>query len=151
MQRENDKTTVRRRRKNRTEVLLSRPRAESPYIRGAVDEYTSSTIEELGGIDRLTAGDRAMLLAQRTALLVILCCEDELVASGSLTAADGKPSPLVKILESYLTVFRQGQVALGLSKPRGLRVRDSGPTVDEIVGEYRNRAKLAPSIVRSGS
>jgi hypothetical protein len=130
----------RRRRKNRTEVLLSRPRAESPYIRGAVEEYTSRTIEELGGLDRLTAGDRAMLLAQRTALLVILCCEDELVESGSLTAADGKPSPLVKILESYLTVFRQGQVAMGLGRRRGLRAGEGGSTIEEIAREYQNKA-----------
>lgn len=139
-----------RRRKNRTEVLLSKPRAGSPYIRGAVEEYTSRTIEELGGIDRLTAGDRAMLLAQRTALLVILCCEDELVESGSLTAADGKPSPLVKILESYLTVFRQGQIALGLDQRHSLRTREIGPTLGEIVREYGAKVK-GPSVIPSVS
>jgi len=148
MQGDHEKTTKRRRRKNRTEVLLSKPRAESPYIRGAVEEYTSRTVEELGGMDRLTAGDKAMLLAQRTTLLVILCAEDELVESGSLTAADGRASPLVKILENYLTVFRQGQVTLGLGRPRGPRERDTGPTILEIVREYQSKTE-SPSVVQS--
>lgn len=96
------------------------------------------------------AGDKAMLLAQRTALLVILCCEDELVDSGSLTVAEGKPSPLVKILESYLKVFRQGQVALGLGSRRGLRVGETGPTMEEIVQEYRSKATSASISRRVG-
>jgi hypothetical protein len=148
MQNEGAEDRERRRRKNRTEVLLSKPRAESPYIRGAVEEYTSRTVEELGGMDRLTAGDKAMLLAQRTTLLVILCSEDELVESGSLTGRDGRPNPLLKILENYLTVFRQGQVALGLGKPRSPRERDTGPTMLEIVREYGNKTK-SPSAAHS--
>lgn len=151
MQTEITETKKCRRRKNRTEVLLSKPRAESPYIRGAVEEYTSRTVEELGGLDRLTAGDKAMLLAQRTALLVILCSEDELVESGSLTRGDGRPNPLLKILENYLTVFRQGQVALGLGRPRGPRERDTGPTMLEIVREYRNKTKSTPVVHSVGS
>ena len=45
--------------------FILKPRAESLYIRGAVEEYTARTVEELGGMDLRTAGDKAMLLAQR--------------------------------------------------------------------------------------
>jgi hypothetical protein len=88
-----------------------------------------------------------MLLAQKTALLVILCCEDELVQSGNLMGDDGKPNSLLKILESYLSVFRQGQVALGLGRPRVMR--EAGSTLKEIMKEYENRAtKFTPPKTR---
>ncbi len=124
--------------KNRTEILLCKPRAESQHIRGAIAEYVAQTTDELGGLERLTAGQKAILLAQKTALLVILCYEDELVESGNLTGDDGKPNSLLKILESYLTVFRQGQVALGLGSPR--MMREDGPTLRQIMKEYEARA-----------
>jgi hypothetical protein len=49
--------------------------------RGTMGGAWEATSEELGELERLTAGQKAMLLALKTALLVILCCEDELVVS----------------------------------------------------------------------
>ena len=126
--------------------IFLRRGAESSYIKGAVAEYVSRTADELGGLERLTAGQKAKLIGQKTALLVILCVEDEIVEKGSLLGDDGRPNSLLKILESYLTVFRQGQVALGLGRPRGMR--EDNQTVQAIMKEYENRM-TRPTIVPS--
>jgi len=128
---------ARKPRRSCTQVMLERPRTESQSIHRAVAEYVARTVEELGGMDALSAGQRAMLLHQKTALSVALACEDELVESGALLAMDGKPVPLLKTLNDFLTIFRHGQVALGLARRRV--ANDRTPTLHDIFGEYRNR------------
>ena len=116
------------------ELMLRRPITEDPAITATVHQYVQGTASNLGGWDRLTAGQRAMILCQRTTLAVLLSCEKELVERGELTE-DGRPSPLLRVLNQFAVTFRQGQVALGLAKAR--IQRGSGiQTLEEIRAEY---------------
>src|SRR5690242_1849449 len=54
------------------EALLLKQRAAQPHIKKTLEEYVLLTVQDLGGWEHLSAGQRAMLLAQRVALLVIL-------------------------------------------------------------------------------
>jgi hypothetical protein len=131
--------------KTSIEVLLSKRLAEDPAIQGALNEYVRQTAGELGGMQNLRAGQRAMLLAQRVALLVILAVEDQIVTKGTLLGEDGKPEPLLAVLEKYLATFRQGQIALGLGL-RSRMFREDSTTLDKVLKEYEKRNR--PTLVK---
>ena len=77
-------------------------RAESPHIKKALDEFVRCTVDDLGGWAALTAGQKALLVAEKTALLIIMACEERIVESKSLTDADGREHALLRILKDYL-------------------------------------------------
>jgi hypothetical protein len=68
--------------------------------------------------------------------------EEELVESGSNLTGDGKPSPFMKVLQEFLRIFRHGQVALGLARPRARR--DRGLRVQDVGWEYGERRVETP-------
>jgi len=115
-------------------------RAESPHIKRAIDEFVRRTIEELGGWEYLTAGQKALLVAEKTTLLIILACEDQIVESKSLMAEDGREHQLLRILKDYLGVSRQNLIALGLGL-RSRMPRQDNLTVESIMAEYANRKR----------
>lgn len=84
------------------EVVLLMQRAESPHIKKALDEFVRCTVDDLGGWAALTAGQKALLVAEKTALLIIMACEERIVESKSLTDADGREHALLRILKDYL-------------------------------------------------
>ena len=122
------------------EVVLLMQRAESPHIKRAIDEFVRRTIEELGGWEYLTAGQKALLVAEKTTLLIILACEDQIVESKSLMAEDGREHQLLRILKDYLGVSRQNLIALGLGL-RSRMPRQDNLTVESIMAEYANRKR----------
>jgi hypothetical protein len=129
---------ARKRGKGRLLRLINKPRCESPGIKAAVAEYVQRTIEELGGVKNLSAGKKAMIFAQKTCLFVILSCEDEIVESKSLLAENNRPHDLLKVLQSFLATFRQGEIALGLGM-RARMPRSDNQTMSRIMQEYANR------------
>lgn len=131
--------------KTAIEELLLMQRAENLAIKASLDEFVRRTIEELGGWDNMTAGQKGMLVAQKTALLVILCCEDAIVESTNLLTEDGRPHRLLAVLRDFMSTFRQGQVALGLGL-RSRMPREDNQSVQTIMQEYAKRQKR-PSIV----
>lgn len=127
------------------ENLLLMQRAEKPHIKKALEEFVRRTVEELGGWEFLTAGQKGMLVCQKTALLVILACEEQIVDSENLMEEDGKPHHLLGILRDYMATFRQGQVALGLGL-RSRMPRADNQTVATVMAEYarRKQPQLVP-------
>jgi hypothetical protein len=127
--------------------LLLMQRAESLHIKTALEEYVRRTIEELGGWENLTSGQKGMLICQKTCLLMVLACEDAIVDSKSLTNEAGKPHVLLSILRDFASSFRQGQVSLGLGL-RSRMPRSPNETVQRIEAEYERKAR--PTIVKDG-
>jgi len=120
------------------EVVLLMQRAESPHIKRAIDEFVRCTVDDLGGWEYLTAGQKALLVAEKTTLLIILACEDQIVESKSLMAEDGREHQLLRILKDYLGVSRQNLIALGLGL-RSRMPRADNQTVATIMAEYSQR------------
>jgi hypothetical protein len=128
------------------EVVLLMQRAESPHIKKALDEFVRCTVDDLGGWPNLTAGQKALLVAEKTALLIIMACEERIVESKSLTDADGREHALLRILKDYLGVSRQNLVALGLGL-RSRMPRADNLTIERITQEYarqRSQPQLVP-------
>ena len=90
-------------RRTSTQVLLDKRLAADSSITGMVNEYVRRTADELGGMPNLRAGQRAMLVAQKVTLTIILCLEDQLTASGSLMGEDGKPHAFLGIEDAFGT------------------------------------------------
>jgi len=88
------------------EVVLLMQRAESPHIKRALDEFVRCTVDDLGGWPNLTAGQKALLVAEKTALLIIMACEERIVESKSLTDADGPSRKLVHSLGERKSAHR---------------------------------------------
>ena len=131
--------TQKKKRRTRAEVMLTKPVSSDLNVRATVDGYTRGTIEQLGGMDRLGAGQRAMLLVQRITLATIMRLQSEIdVAADAQVPTDG----LMRTLSRYLMVFRQNQVALGLARARAPRVK-AGAAMDDITEEYRRRHEAA--------
>jgi hypothetical protein len=131
------------------EKVLLMQRAENLHIKAALEEFVRRTIEELGGWGRLTAGQKGMLVCQKFALMVVLCCEDAIVEGKSLMEETGKPHPLLGVMEKYMTTFRQGQVALGLGL-RSRMMREDNLTLKSVMREYEARQSKPVLVPRKG-
>jgi hypothetical protein len=127
------------------EVVLLMQRADIPHIKKALDEFVRCTVDDLGGWPNLTAGQKALLVAEKTTLLIILACEDQIVESKSLMAEDGREHQLLRILKDYLGVSRQNLIALGLGL-RSRMPRADNQTIASVMAEYakRNQPQLVP-------
>lgn len=119
--------------------ILGRTPVVDAEVKKAINEYVIDTIEELGGIEHLTAGQQAVLLGQRVALEVIMLAEKEFASAGRIVSADGDPLGALRVLQGYLAAFRQGQVALGLAKAR--RSKQQDVTIEEVMREYAKKKK----------
>lgn len=117
---------------------LSRVTMADPDVQRVLNDYVTETVEELGGVEALTAGQSAMLLGQRTALGVILLAERELSRSEKVVEPNGEPVKTLRTLQGFLTVFRHGQVALGLAKPRRSR---KDVTMQDVLDEYKKKSE----------
>jgi hypothetical protein len=124
-------------RKSRSTIdaLLTSPIAADPKIRAAVSEYVRGTIAELGGHRNISAAQRATVLGQKIALTIVLVGEAQLAAQDSLLDEDRQPLGILKTLETYIALFRKGQVALGLTKLR--RPQTPALTLQDVIKEYR--------------
>ena len=132
-------TTRKKKRRTRAEVMLTKPVSSDLNVRATVDAYTRGTIEQLGGMDRLGAGQRAMLLVQRITLATIMRLQGEIdVAADAQIPTDG----LMRTLSRYLMVFRQNQIALGLGRARARRGDPQTLTMEDVVREYARKHEV---------
>ena len=128
------------------QALLLKQVTESLPIKRALEEYVCLTIQDLGGWEHLTSGQKGMLVCQRSALLIILACEEVITTAGKLIDDDGRPHPLFTILRDYMSVFRQGQIALGLGL-RSRMPRSDNVTVERVMAEYAAKKSERPLLV----
>jgi hypothetical protein len=88
-------------------------------IHREVQQYVETTVAAFGGWHETTAGEMAMLLGQKFVLTMILRLQAELAAEGGDKLMDTKSkTQIVWAIARFQSEFRQGQVALGLARPR---------------------------------
>src|SRR3974377_1835479 len=119
--------------------FIKRPRTTDPAIHAEINRYVTGTIADLGGLPNMSAGKKMMVLCQKVALTITLCSEGRIIdESRSLLDDTGRPHPLLAVIRNYLTVFRQGEIALGLGMRERFE-RSDNQTMQQIQKEYEKR------------
>jgi hypothetical protein len=126
------------------EKALTKQTHADRAIHSQVQQYVQETVAQLGGWGHISVSDLTLILCQKQCLTIALALEAQVVASGKLSDDKGRASPLLFTMRGFQSVFRQGQIALGLARARvtSSKPRDESPGrhLDEVMEEYKDRA-----------
>ncbi len=140
-----------------TQIALEDKKTGDNTIDRLITDYIQNVVSGWGGWKNLTAGEMAMLLSQKTCLQMAYRCQAEVDKLSSGPGVDLKQTKaLISMMKSFMQEFRQGQVALGLSRPRltTRRTQDltggvPGDSIASILEEYAGdkKAEKKPRVV----